>query len=204
MPFVPAPGLVLVMLTPIVAAGLIALPLRERYAAATPMRALWLVTAVVAATVVAARLQDTGAADDSVVNRVLACGVLVACGGFLHANRHQPSRLVLTGVVLTALGAAANALASLIYGYMPVLASSARWLGMDVTVGGRPNPQYVGTSVFDVPALLLGDVLPVPGPDLVVSLGDLLLIPGCTLLLAAVLAGLFVPVPSESRKEVTG
>lgn len=203
MPFVPAPGLVLVMLTPIVAAGLLALPLRDRYAAATPLRGLWLVPAVVAATLAAARLQETGAADDSVVNRVLAGGVLLACGAFLRANRHQPSRLVRTGVVLTAGGAAANALASLVYGSMPVLASSARWLGMDVTVGGRPDPQYVGTAVSDVPALLLGDVLPVPGPDLVVSLGDLLLIPGCTLLLAAVLAGL-LPAPADSRKEVTG
>lgn len=203
MPPVPEPGLVIVMLTPIVAAGLVALPLRERYATAAPVRGLWLIPAVVVATIVAARLQNAGSVDDAAISRVLAVGVLVACGAFLRANRRQPSRLIRMGVLLTAVGAACNALATLIYGYMPVLAFSARWLGMDVTVGGHPDPQYVGTSASQLPALLLGDVLPVPRLDAVVSLGDLLLIPGCAILLACVLAGLF-PTPSETPEEVIG
>jgi len=193
------------MLTPIVAAGVLVLLLRDRLLG-SPLRGLWLVPPVVLGTAVAIRLQADGV-DRAAVNRTLAVAVLASSIAFAWLNRAQSSRLVRVGTWLTAAGAACNALATLIYGYMPVLASSARWLGADLTAGDHPNPQYVAAHGAQVPALVLGDVLPVPVLDSVVSLGDLLLVPGCTILLASVLASVFLPrsaVPaSESREEVT-
>lgn len=202
----PDPGLVSVMLAPVVAAGVLVAVLRGRLVGA-PLRGLWLIPPVVLGTAVAIRLQAGGHVDDEAVNRILAAAVLSSSLAFAWTNRTQSSRPVRAGVWLTAAGAAANALATLVYGFMPVLASSARWLGWDLTVGDHPNPQYVAVHGTQVPALVLGDVLPVPGLDSVVSLGDLLLVPGCTILLASVLARVFVPRADhparDAREEVT-
>lgn len=181
------------MVTPIVLAVGAVLLARDRFAAAQPIRAVWLLLPILGATVLAARLQANGGVDDALVNRLLALLVLAGCVAFVVLNRAQPSGLVRAGIWLTAVGAACNALATVIYGYMPVLAASARWLGWDVGTGDHPNPQYVGAHAAQLPALLLGDVLPVPAIGLVVSLGDLLLIPGCVLLLASFLALTFSP-----------
>jgi len=191
---VPGLGLAAIMLMPIVAATLLFVPLRYRIDAASPLRGLWLIAVVVLGTALAMRLQSAEAGSDPVINRALAILVIAACAGFAWANRHQTSGLVRTGVWLSVLGAGANALATAIYGYMPVLASSARWLGWEVGAGDHPDPQYVAVHASQLPALLLGDILPVPGLEVVASIGDLLLIPGFTILLAAVFAGLF-PAP---------
>lgn len=185
------PGLAAVVLSPIVAALLLLMPLRARLGAVEPLRGLWLIAVVVLGTAFAIRLQAERAGEDSAVNRILALVVLAACAGFVWANRGQRSTVLRGGIWLSALGGAANALATVIYGYMPVLAASARWLDWDLGVGDHPNPQYVAVSASQLPALLLGDVLPVPGLELVISLGDVLLVVGCTLLLAAIFAGLF-------------
>jgi hypothetical protein len=191
------------MLAPVVAAGVLLLIHRRRLVAATPLRALWLVPLVLLATVLASRIQAGTVVSDSLVNRVLAVVVLAAAIAFVRMNWNQQSRLVRSGVLLTAAGAAGNALASLVYGFMPVLAASARWLGSDLQPGDRPDPQYVAAHASQLPALLLGDVLPVPGLDAVISIGDLLLAPGCAILLAAVLAPLFEALPvSHVSKEV--
>lgn len=183
------------MLAPVVVAGVLVMVLRRRLTAATPLRALWLVPLVVLATVLAGRIQAGSVVSDVLVNRALAVLVLAATIGFGALNRDQRSPLVRTGVLLTCAGAAGNAIATLVYGFMPVLAASARWLGSDLQPGDRPDPQYVAAHASQLPALLLGDVLPVPGLDAVVSIGDLLLAPGCAILLAAVLVPLLDPLP---------
>ncbi|WP_127479398.1 DUF5317 family protein [Nocardioides pantholopis] len=200
----PGPGLVILMLAPIAAAGVLAVALRARLAGASRLGALWLLVPIVVATPVAARLRAAGVVPDGVLNRTFAVLVLLAAAGFLIANRGQRSALVRAGVRLTAAGAAANAAATLLYGAMPVLAASARWMGSDLRAGEHPDAEYVAVSASQVPALLLGDVLPVPVLESVVSLGDLLLVPGGAILLAAVLAPLLrpLPAPTPHREEV--
>ena len=173
------------MVAPLVASGALAVLARGLFVRATPVRGAVLVPVVVVASIMATQIQRTTEVSDVLVNRTLAGTVLTACTAFLFINWHQPSRLVRWGVLLAVGGAAGNALAMLTYGYMPVLAAAA---GLDE--GAHPDPQYVAAEPSQVVALLLGDVLPVPALDAVISIGDLLLVPGCTILLASFLAPL--------------
>jgi uncharacterized protein DUF5317 len=181
----PGPGLVALMVAPVMASIALAVLCRGQLVRATPLRGAALVPVVVLASIAATRLQRATEIPDVVVNRALAGTILAACAAFLVLNRHQPSRLLRWGVLLAAGGAAGNALAMLTYGYMPVLAASA---GLER--GAHPDPQYVAAEPSQLVALLLGDVLPVRALDAVVSLGDLLLVPGCTILLASFVAPL--------------
>ena len=185
----PGPGLAALIAVPLLGSVLLAVLCRGRLVRAAPLRGAALVPVVVLASIVATRLQQATDVPDALVNRTLAGTILTACATFLVLNRHQPSRLLRWGVLLAVGGAAGNALAMLTYGYMPVLAASA---GLDS--GAHPDPQYVAAEPSQVVALLLGDVLPVRALDAVVSPGDLLLVPGCTILLASFFAPL---VPSR-------
>jgi hypothetical protein len=180
----PGPGLLALMLLPLALGLALAVLCRGRLVAAAPIRGLAVVPVVVLASVAAARLEGVVAISDAALNRLLAGTILAACATFVAANRRQPSRLVRWGAGLTAAGAAANALAMSVYGFMPVLAASANADGGTLAAGDHPDPQYVAVDSSHLLAVLLGDVLPVPQLDAVVSLGDLLLVPGCTILLA--------------------
>jgi hypothetical protein len=193
----PGLGLLVLMLLPLFASAALLLAAPAQFRRASSLRSLWLVPLAVIVTVLGMSLQSGTDLDNAAINRSVAVAVLIACVGFAWANRAQASRLVRIGVLLVAGGGAANAFASLYYGFMPVLASSASWLGPDLAVGSSPDPQYVATDTSQVVALLFGDVLPVRGPDVVISLGDILLVPGCAVLLAAFLAPAFLYIPAH-------
>jgi hypothetical protein len=205
----PGPALVALMLAPLVVSVVVAVLWRGRLVAAAPVRGAALVPVVVVVSVAATRLQQSTDVHDALVNRALAATILTATVAFVLLNRRQPSRLVRWGTLLAAAGAAGNSTAMLVYGYMPVLAASA-----GLRPGAHPDPQYVAADPTQVVALLLGDVLPVHALDAVVSVGDLLLVPGCTILLASFLAPLVptrgthalvpaAPLPPRHREEVT-
>jgi hypothetical protein len=191
----PGPGLAALILAPLLASGVMAVLWRGRFVAAAPLRGAALVPLVVVVSIAAAGLQRSTDLPNAVVNRTLAATILIALAAFLVLNRGQPNRLLRWGTWLAAGGAAGNATAMLVYGYMPVLAASA---GLDP--GVHPDPQYVAAAPSQVIALVLGDVLPLRPLDAVVSLGDLLLVPGCTILLASFLAPL---VPTRGAHAVT-
>lgn len=201
----PGLGLLVLMLLPLFVSAALLVAAPTQFRRASPLRSLWLVPLTVVATVLGLGLQSGTDLDNAAINRSVAVVVLIACVGFAWANRAQTSRLVRIGILLVAGGAAANAFASLCYGFMPVLAASASWLGPNLAVGSSPDPQYVATDTSQGVALAFGDVLPVRSLDVVISLGDILLVPGCAVLLAAFLAPAFLYIPAHlaSRKEVT-
>ena len=192
----PGPGLVALMTLPLALGTAIAVLCRGSLLRASPVRGLAVVPVVIVASVAAARLQGVVAIPDDVLNRLLAGTILLAAVTFALCNREQPSRLVRAGLWLAATGAAGNAVATLVYGSMPVLAASANLDGGHLASGDHPDPQYVAVDSTHLLAVVLGDVLPVAPLDAVVSVGDLLLVPGCTILLAFFLAPL---VPARGR-----
>jgi hypothetical protein len=192
----PGPGLVALMVLPLALGTALAVACRGSLLTASPVRGLAVVPVVIVASVTAARVQGVVPIPDAVLNRLLAGTILLAAVTFALRNRRQPSRLVRAGLCLSAAGAAGNALATLVYGFMPVLAASANLDGGHLASGDHPDPQYVAVDSTHVLAVVLGDALPVVPLDAVVSVGDLLLVPGCTILLAYFLAPL---VPTRGR-----
>jgi hypothetical protein len=193
----PDPGLVALLATPLACGAVLAVVCRRRLAAATPVRGLAVVPLVVVASFAAARLQgdqvSSGIVPDPVVNRLLAGVILLAAAAFLVVNRRQPSRLVRWAVRATAAGAASNAAATMVFGSMPVLAAAVNADGGYLVPGEHPDPRYLAVDSSQPLAVVIGDVLPLPPLDAVVSVGDLLLVPGCAVLLAYFLALLLAP-----------
>jgi Family of unknown function (DUF5317) len=200
----PGPGLVALMVLPLALGATLATFLRGQLVAAAPLRGLSVVPVVVLASLAAARLQGVVPLSDAALNRLLAGTILLATGAFLARNRHQPSALLRWGVRCTAGGAAGNALAMVVYGFMPVLAASANLGGGHLAIGDHPDPQYVAVDSTHLLAVVLGDVVPVPQLDAVVSLGDLLLVPGGTVLLAYFLALLMPARDHDAPRAPTG
>lgn len=175
------------MLLPLLIAAAVAIRPPRSLGSATPLRGVWLVPLLALCSAVIARIQRIGPVPLD-LNRILAAGILAGCAAFVVLNRRQRSRLVLVGVVLTAAGGAANALGTLVYGYMPVLDASARALGSRYGVGGHPDPQYVMEGWHALPVFVLGDWIPVRPLQAVFSVGDLALVPGLSIVLAAFVA----------------
>ena len=199
----PDAGLVALLATPLVCGVALLLLLRRSLAAATPVRGLAVAPVVIVASFAATRLQgdqvSSGVIPDAVVNRLLAGVILVAAGAFLVVNRRQGSRAIRWGVRCTAAGAASNASAMLAFGSMPLLVSAVRADGGWLLPGDHPDPRYVGVDGSQPLALLLGDVLPLPPFDVVVSAGDLLLAAGCAVLLSYFLSLLLAPGQPKAR-----
>lgn len=193
----PGPGLVALIALPLALGISLAVLRRGELVAAAPVRGLGVVPVVVLASTAATRLQGVVPVSDAVLNRLLAGTILVSSAAFFVSNRRQPSALMRWGTRLLAGGAASNALAMFVYGFMPVLAASANAEGGWLRPGDHPDPQYGAVDSSHWLAVLLGDVVPVPHLDAVVSLGDLLLVPGCTILLASFLAPL---VPTRGQR----
>lgn len=107
-----------------------------------------------------------------------ALALAVCAVGFALANARHAGRAVRVALVVATTGALANALATALNGGMPFSVPAARSLGLDVS--GAPGHVPIGDSTLLVP---LADLVPLPGLDLVFSIGDVLLWGG----LAAVL-----------------
>ena len=199
----PDTGLVVLLATPLTCGVLLWLLLRRSLATATRVRGLAVAPVVVVASFAATRLQGdqvaSGVMPDAVVNRLLAGVILVAAAVFLGVNRHQGSTVVRWGVRATAAGAASNAVAMLVFGSMPLLVSAVRAEGAYLLPGDHPDPRYVAVDGSHPLALVLGDVLPVPPLDVVVSAGDLLLAAGCAILLSYFLSLLVAPAQPKHR-----
>src|SRR3954452_25515687 len=193
----PDTGLVVLLAMPLTCGVVLWFLFRRSLARATPGRGLAVAPVVVVASFAATRLQGvqvaSGVMPDAAVNRLLAGVILVAAAVFIGLNRNQGSRVVRWGVRCTAGGAASNAVAMLVFGSMPLLISAVRAEGAYLVPGDHPDPRYVAVDGSHPLALALGDVLPVPSLDVVVSLGDLLLAAGCAILLSYSLSILVVP-----------
>jgi hypothetical protein len=208
----PDTGLVVLLATPLTCGVVLWLLLRRALAGATPVRGLAVAPVVVVASFAATRLQGdqvaSGVMPDAVVNRLLAGVVLLGAAVFVVLNRDQGSGVVRWGIRSTAAGAASNALAMLVFGSMPLLVSAVRAQGAYLAPGDHPDPRYVAVDGSHPLALVLGDVLPVPPLDVVVSLGDLLLAAGCAILLSYFLSQLLgrgpLPLAQAHPKHTNG
>jgi hypothetical protein len=114
---------------------------------------------------------------------------------FVWANRAIP------GVVLIAIGGAANLLAIAANGgVMPTSVWAQRAAGL------RPTDAFANSAVRNHPHLLwLGDVIPVPLPlglSNVLSIGDLLIYAGALVLLHRVCVRTIAPAPWSLAREV--
>jgi hypothetical protein len=199
----PDTGLVVLLATPLTCGVVLRVLLRHGLAVATPVRGLAVAPVVVVASFAATRLQGdqvaSGVMPDAVVNRLLAGVILVAAAVFIVLNRHQGSRVVRWGIRCTAVGAAGNAVAMLVFGSMPLLVAAVRAEGAYLMPGDHPDPRYVAVDGSHPLALLLGDVLPVPPLDVVVSPGDILLAVGCAILLSYFLSVLIAPAHPKHK-----
>jgi hypothetical protein len=187
----PGSGLMVFMAVPLLLSGAIVVLARRHLQDASLLRGLWLIPVAVAGTVVSGAVHRTTDVDDALLNRSLSALVLAGCVLFVVVNRHRMTGLVRAGVLMTTIGAGLNATATLVYGFMPVLQSAARYLGDDLARGSHPTSRYVTTHGSQTFAVLLGDAIPVRGLNAIISVGDLLLLPGCSILLAACVAPLF-------------
>ncbi|MCW2844970.1 MAG: hypothetical protein JWN22_2886 [Nocardioides sp.] len=187
----PGSGLMVFMAVPLLLSGAIVVFARRHLQDASLLRGLWLIPIAVAGTVASGALHRTTDLDDALVNRSLSALVLAGCVIFVVVNRHRVTGLVRAGVLMTTIGAGLNALATLVYGFMPVLQSAARYLGDELATGSHPTSRYVTAHGSQTFAVLIGDAIPIRGLNAIISIGDVLLIPGCSILLAACVAPLF-------------
>jgi hypothetical protein len=187
----PASGLMVFMAVPLLLSGAIVAFARGHLQDASLLRGLWLIPIAVAGTIVSGALHRSTDVDDALVNRSLSALVLGGCVLFVVVNRSRVTGLVRAGVLMTTAGAGLNALATLAYGFMPVLQSAARYLGDELATGSHPTSRYVTAHGSQTFAVLLGDTIPIPGLNAIISIGDVFLIPGCSILLAACVAPLF-------------
>jgi hypothetical protein len=107
---------------------------------------------------------------------LLHIGSYVLAGAFIVANRH------VAGLPTLSLGAALNSLAIVANaGVMPASARAMRLAGLE------SSDQFANSAAVAHPHLLmLGDVIPVPGPwplGNVISLGDIVIIAGLFIIL---------------------
>ena len=150
----------------------------------------------------------THVADPAVLNRLEAVVLCSVAAAFVYLNR-QRSRLVTTSSWLVATGVWLNALGVLVYGAMPVLQSAAAVADKPFT-GSHPSPGYIRSEDLSWFGVLIGDFIPIPHFLKVLSIGDLLLFTGCTILLGLFLIRVWRAEPSplgahdiDAGKEVT-
>jgi hypothetical protein len=155
-------------------------------------RAVWLLPVAVLIHLAAGVAHHRGF-DPDLVNRVEALSVLVILAIGLWSNIEAVSevwsRFALLGVVG---GAALNALATLIYGSMPVLTWATVVAGYAKPAGAHPDPRYVYSDGLGWLAVVIGDVVPIPHGLKVLSIGDLVMIPALAIALALYLLTLRV------------
>lgn len=118
--------------------------------------------------------------------------MLLLVGVFVWRNRRRAAPgLWASGVAPAALGSSLNALATLIFGAMPVSMEAANQAGYSFAKGDSAPRDYVFSEGLGPVAFAMGDFLPVPGVMTVLSVGDLFLVPGLALILLHVLVVLF-------------
>lgn len=194
------PDLTLLVLLLLPAILTVALAFVPRSAGAEPAKlvGVWLVLVVVAVTAIGNRLADQWQSHQSAVNRTQSVLLLLVCATFAWLNR-RGRPVVRWSVIAVVAGAALNALATLVYGGMPVLRSAGIAAGNSAAEMAGPHP-IVGYVLSDHRgwfARYAGDFLPVPGTGVVFSIGDVLLWAGLAVLLGVTFRSV-APVRSGS------
>jgi hypothetical protein len=187
--------MLILMASPLLVSVALLLHFRPRIESpgAARLRGAWLLPAALVGSLISSVLHNNTSLPAPVINRGLAALIILICLCFVALNLRLEPPLNRAGVWLTTVGAAMNAAATLIFGYMPVLGSSAAAAGYRVPLNTHPNPRYVLSDNLGPFAVVVGDFMPLPGFLKVLSIGDLLLVPGCTILLACFLATLLPP-----------
>lgn len=147
---------------------------RPRHAGTVQLRLLPLLLLVLWADVVVALRGGDGAATVAVL--LLHQGAVVAV---------PLANVVLRGMPVVLAGAVANALVVLANTGMPVAPAAVRWLGSDPDLIVLDGAHHLadGATRF----VWLADVVPVPLLDVVVSLGDVLVVAGLAVVIDEVL-----------------
>ncbi len=133
-------------------------------------------------------LAARGRADTAVVAALLVVS-LAAVLAFVIANWFR------AGMALVAAGFVLNAIVILGNGGMPVSAHAIESLGGDLTSDDIAGKHQIADA--DTALSWLGDVIPVPGLRLIVSLGDVLLVAG----MIPLAHDLMTPPSSPSRRQ---
>ena len=121
----------------------------------------------------------------------------VALGlAFVWLNRHVPVPGARTAMAICAVGAFANAVVQLAHGGMVFSAQAARAAGYSVADVSTARFGYLPLHEGDLLGLVLGDVIPVPFLHRVLSVGDLALMAGLTLLARALASYSGTEVPA--------
>jgi hypothetical protein len=118
----------------------------------------------------------------SIQNVLLLMVMYSACGAFLARNWSSTSGRLHGGLVLLAGGFLLNAVPIAWNGRMPYSGRAADYLGLRGQTGKGVR---IGSGTH---LGWLGDVIPVPGLRAIVSLGDLVVVAGIVIVLAALMA----------------
>jgi hypothetical protein len=108
---------------------------------------------------------------------------------FLALNYPRLTRRGRVGFGLVAAGAAANWTPMLLHGYMSFSAEASRASGQGEAVIAAAPSDYSVITEADRVARVFGDTIPVPASVRVVSIGDLLIAIGLTVLVTITLRG---------------
>ncbi|MFG3301781.1 DUF5317 family protein [Micromonospora chersina] len=157
---------------------------RLRQLARQPLRGVWLLYAAAAGQLLGhvppgSRLLSPAA------QRWLTALVFSMVGAALLLNLARLSRPARAGVAAILAGAALNAAAIVPNGHMPVAPAALGEIGAAPTDTTLDPHHTVSTGTTRMAAL--GDVLPVPWLDLVISVGDIVVLVGVALLIAALM-----------------
>lgn len=169
------------------------------------LRGLWLVGVALGLHLVRFEVLSPTVASGTGVGRVHGLLTLACAGGFLALNWATGtvgSPLARTGLVASVAGVAANALPVALVGALPVLRPAALSAGFTPAELATAPPGYVVAADAGDPVVWLGDVLPVPGGLTVLSLGDLLLFAGFTILIGLALAARVGATPATAAAPV--
>jgi Family of unknown function (DUF5317) len=159
--------------------------------ARTPVRRLWLLWLAAGGQAAMYRLpllRHAGAG----VDRWLLLAIFCQVAAWLAVNLPGRSAAVRAGGLTVALGAALNAVPVLANGRMPYSPHAAALAGMRPGVATPKNVPGSPSTRFP----LLGDVIPVPGLQLVASVGDVAIAAGTVLVIVAAMRAGRSPAPA--------
>ncbi|MCW3819112.1 DUF5317 family protein [Micromonospora sp. DR5-3] len=159
---------------------------RLRWLAEQPLRGLWLLYAA-AGVQLLTHVPPGSRLLSATAQRWLTTLVFATVGVAMLINLPHLSRPARAGIAVVLTGAALNGATILPNGHMPVAPTALHDVGAAPT-GPTLDPHHtVGTATTRLAAL--GDILPVPWLDVVVSVGDVVLMTGVALLVAALMRG---------------
>ncbi|MEU4366724.1 DUF5317 family protein [Micromonospora chersina] len=157
---------------------------RLQHLARQPLRGVWLLYAAAAGQLLG-HVPPGSRLFSSAAQRWLTALVFSMVGVALLLNLARLSRPARAGVAATLAGAALNAAAIVPNGHMPVAPAALGEIGAAPTDTTLDPHHTVSGGTTRMAAL--GDVLPVPWLSLVISIGDIVVMVGVALLIAALM-----------------